>query len=73
MHTEYNENTDQIDSLKTYIAVIQHEIKYLRTKPEPHKDEHINNTLTILEHRIRKLKQQKDDLENREKQGKARS
>jgi len=73
MHTEYNENTDQIDSLKTYIAVIQHEIKYLRTKPEPHKDEHINNTLTILEHRIRKLKQQKDDLEYREKQGMARS
>ena len=73
MHTEYNENTDQIDSLKTYIAVIQHEIKYLRTKPAPHKDEHINNTLTILEHRIRKLKQQKDDLEYREKQGMARS
>ncbi len=72
METTYNENTDQIDSLKTYIAVIEHEIKYLRTKPAPHKDEHINNTLTILEHRVRGLKKQKDDLEYKELKKKQR-
>ncbi len=69
----YNENTDKIDSLKTYISVIQHEIKYLRTKPAHATEEHISNTITLLEHRVRKLKQQKDDLEYREKQGMARS
>ena len=73
MDTVHNENTDQIDSLKTYIAVIQHEIKYLKTKPAPHKDEHINNTLTILEHRVRGLKQQKDKLEYKELKNKQRS
>jgi len=72
MEKEYNEKTDQLDSLKTYIKVIEHEIKYLRTKPAPHKDEHINNALTILDHRIRGLKKQKDLLEYNELKNKQR-
>ncbi len=48
--------------VKTYISVLKEEIELLKSRIEPHDTGHLYTTIGTLEHRIKELEKQDDEV-----------
>ena len=48
--------------VKTHISVLKEEIKLLKSRIEPHDTGHLYTTIGTLEHRIKELEKQDDEV-----------